>query len=74
VKRSKIRAGAVFAALLLAVLAGCKDSPTRPSPVAGVVPDFSLTDVNSNSPTATQAVSPRQQLGNISAWYFGHAT
>ena len=47
---------------------------TQPLPVASVAPDWSLMDVNPNSPTHGQAVSPRGQLGRISAWYFGHAT
>lgn len=38
------------------------------------MPDFSLTDVNANSPTSNQAVSPRDYLEQVSAWYFGHAT
>jgi hypothetical protein len=39
-----------------------------------VVPDFSLLDVNATSPTAGQAVSPRDYLEAVSGWYFGHAT
>jgi len=69
---------AVFALLLAAsagVFPGCgDDEPTQPDPVTGQVPDFSLQDVNPNSLTFSQAVSPRQQLGKISAWYFAHAT
>jgi predicted small lipoprotein YifL len=64
------------AAALLAALAGCfgkKDSPTRP-PADQAAPDFSLVDQNPNSATAGKAVSPRQYLGKVSAWYFGHAT
>ena len=38
------------------------------------VPDFQLVDVNPNSSTYNQAVSPRDYLGQVSAWYFGHAT
>jgi hypothetical protein len=38
------------------------------------VPDFSLVNTNSNSPTYNQNVSPRDFLGQVSAWYFGHAT
>ena len=38
------------------------------------VPDFSLVDHNPNSSTHNQNVSPRDYLGQISAWYFGHAT
>ena len=38
------------------------------------VSDFSLVDVNPNSETYNQAISPRDYLGEVSAWYFGHAT
>ena len=40
----------------------------------GQVADFSLIDVNPNSATYNQPISPRDYLGQISAWYFGHAT
>lgn len=39
-----------------------------------MVPDFSLVDMNSASPTAGQAVSPRDYKTKVSAWYFGHST
>ena len=45
-----------------------EDPPLQP-----VMPDFSLVDVNPNSASHGQPVSPRQYLGKISAWYFGHA-
>ncbi len=45
-----------------------------PSALAHRAPDFSLPDVNPNSKTRGQMVSPRQHLGRISAWYFGHST
>jgi len=38
------------------------------------VPDFSVPDVNPNSARYQENVSPRDYLGQISAWYFGHAT
>lgn len=38
------------------------------------VADFELVDVNPNSTTHNQPVSPRDFLGSVSAWYFGHAT
>ena len=37
-------------------------------------PDFALVDVNATSSTHNQAVSPRDYLEQVSAWYFGHAT
>ena len=36
--------------------------------------DFSLEDVNPTSPRFGQSVSPSDYLGQVSAWYFGHAT
>jgi hypothetical protein len=45
-----------------------------PPPLAGdAMPDFSLADVNPASPTHGQQVSPRNHLGKLSAWYFGHS-
>jgi hypothetical protein len=41
---------------------------------AVAMPDFTLTDVNSNSATANQGVSPREYLQQVSGWYFGTAT
>lgn len=42
--------------------------------VGDLAPDFSLLDVNPASPTANQMVSPRDYLGHVTGWYFGHAT
>lgn len=58
------------------VFAACSDDddPTGLGPGADVVPDFSLKDVNATSATFEQAVSPRDHLMKVSAWYFGHAT
>jgi hypothetical protein len=39
-----------------------------------VYPEFSLPDVNETSPTFGQNVSPSDYLGEVSAWYFGHAS
>ena len=36
--------------------------------------DFSLVDVNPTSETFNQTVSPRDYIGQTSAWYFGHST
>jgi hypothetical protein len=38
------------------------------------MPDFHLNDVNPNSPTSGQSVSPRDSLGHVSAWYLIHST
>jgi len=63
--------------LLVVALAACnKDDPAAPGGTlpADAVPDFALTDVNPTSATYDQAVSPRDYLREVSAWYFGHAT
>ena len=36
--------------------------------------EFTLLDVNTSSPTYGTAVNPRDYLGQVSAYYFGHAT
>ena len=38
------------------------------------VADFELLDVNPTSSTYNQTVSPRDYLGQVSAWYFGQST
>lgn len=43
-------------------------------PFEGVAPDFSLVDVNPYSATSGLGVSPRQHLGEITAWYFVRTT
>jgi hypothetical protein len=58
------------------VFVGC-DSATSvvdDGPVDPFVSDFSLRDANSSSPTFNTVVSPRDFLGQVSAWYFGSAT
>ena len=56
-------------AVLLASLAlGCASN------IGDVAPDFSLTDVNPSSATYDSAISPREKLDKVSAWYFGHST
>ena len=49
-----------------------EEDPTVP--IGTVVADFSLLDVNPNSVSLGDSLSPRASLGQISAWYFGHAT
>lgn len=41
---------------------------------ANALPDFSLPDINPASARASQSISPRDYLGQVSAWYFGHST
>ncbi|MCA9199691.1 MAG: hypothetical protein R3C28_33180 [Pirellulaceae bacterium] len=38
------------------------------------LPDFTLVDQNETSPSFGQEISPSDFLGEVSAWYFGHAT
>ena len=38
------------------------------------MPDWSLVDINPNSPTCNQSISPRDYLQKTSGWYFMHAT
>jgi hypothetical protein len=59
------------------LLAGCDETakPAAPNTTAGIpVPDFRIVDVNPNSATYTDTLSPDDFAGKISAWYFGHAT
>lgn len=66
---------AIPAALLALLAVACGDDNKVVQPPPGqAAPDFSLTDVNPNSPRNGQAVSPRDYLQQVSAWYFGHAT
>jgi predicted small lipoprotein YifL len=77
VKVRRMRRRTIVLALCVVALAGCgKDDPAPlvPMAVGTLAPDFSLSDVNPASGTYNQPVSPRSQLGKVSAWYFGHAT
>ena len=52
-------------------IGGCSGgSDGGPSPL----PDFALQDVNPNSATYLEAVSPRDHLRHATAWYFGTST
>ncbi len=70
----------VISTLALVATLGCSDEQKAPADPTGdtggaeVVSDFSLTDVNPNSATHDESVSPRTFEGRVSAWYFGHAT
>lgn len=54
-----------FSALIL-TLSACQSD--------GIVPDFTLEDVNPASATAGQMLGPQNFDGQVSAWYFGMAT
>jgi len=66
--------------LLIAFLGGavgCDDeSPATPSgsSLGTEASDFAVRDVNPDSPRYDEFVSPRDYLGQVSAWYFGHST
>lgn len=70
----------ITALACLSLLIACSDdSPTKstpppPPPETQQVPNFSIQDVNPNSARSGEMVSPRDYLGSVSAWYFGHAT
>ncbi len=51
---------------------GSPDDPDGPGEAA--LADFAAEDVNPASPRFGQMVSPRDHLGQVSAWYFGHST
>ena len=61
------------AAALVLIVPMCGDRCSGPVPAAAV-PDFELLDVNPNSSSYRTSVSPRDHLGHVSVWYFGHAT
>ena len=59
-----------------ACCSGCGDETVSNGepPSDDRIPDFMLEDWNATSPSYQQAVSPRDQLGKISAWFFGYST
>jgi hypothetical protein len=74
---------AVLVALFLAAGCSSDSDPTPPGPGtdqaplglgSDPAPDFSLRDVNANSPRFDEMVSPRDYEGQVSAYYFGYAT
>lgn len=71
---TKNRMMRLLPALALAALVGACSDDDPAAPGSQAMPDFLLGDVNPNSATYTQQVSPRNYLGLVSAWYFGQAT
>ena len=67
-----------FMVMALGILLGCSTPPPDTEPVVEVseeaLPDFALPDVNANSARFQQSVSPRDYVGQVSAWYFGNST
>ncbi len=72
------RLDVVASLVVLLALAACGGSssslPASDVDVGELAPDFLLADVNGDSPTGSQDVTPRDYVGKVSAWYFGHAT
>jgi hypothetical protein len=51
------------------------DQPdAQAEPSGDALSDFSVSDVNPASARYEELISPRDYLGQISAWYFGHST
>ena len=59
-------------AALLFVAAACSSDPTGLTSES--LASFDLPDVNPTSSSYQLDVSPRNYLGEVSAWYFGIAT
>jgi len=58
-----------------ALLVGCTEEVVKPVAAIGdTLPDFTLEDQNSTSATFGQQVSTEAFRGQVTAWYFGHAT
>ena len=63
-----------FAGVLLACgSSGGSTTPTVVDP-GTLAANFALADVNPSSATGGQDVAVRDQMGKVSAWYFGVAT
>ena len=73
--RSTHLVSGALAAAVVTLLLGC-DFRTNGEPLVApdAAMDFALLDVNATSPSAGREVSPRDYLGQVSAWYFGHST
>ena len=64
-----------FLSLPLLLLVACGGSSGTTEPVISLAQEeFHLPDVNPTSPSFSTDVSPRDHIGNVSAWYFGSAT
>ena len=63
-----------FFALFVASLWGCAEEGTTEERIEGRVSAFRLVDQNPTSSRFSQEVSPRDYVGRVSVWYFGHST
>ena len=59
-------------AALLLLLTGC--DPDAAESIGTILTDHTLTDVNATSATFDTDVTVSSFQGQVSAWYFGHAT
>ena len=73
VSRGRTLLAGTIVALGLTIVA-CTDATTPAEPTRNVAPDFRLADVNPASASFGETISPRDYLGQVSAWYFGHST
>lgn len=64
--------GRFWPAAIAALVAAAISTTTAQS--AEPVPELSLMDMNPTSDTHGQMVSPRDYVGKVSGWYFGHST
>ena len=77
-KPARFRWAVPAALIIIFAAASCKED-TGPkwvcedSELTGCAPEFSLLDHNPASGTYNMYVSPRDYLGQVSAWYFGYA-
>ncbi len=61
--------------MLLLLPLACTTPYDDNGPLEGSVsPEFALVDQNPNSATSGQTLAPSYFRGQVSAWYFGHAT
>jgi hypothetical protein len=67
-----LAAGGMGGALVVGGMAGTGGQGGSMPPT--IAPDFGIADVNPNSATSGQTISPRDYVGKVSAWYFGHST
>jgi hypothetical protein len=56
------------------LLAGVTDTLDIAEGEGTAAPDFAIVDLNANSDSYQQAVSPRDYLQQVSGWYFTYAT
>lgn len=54
--------------------AGVDPAPAEASLPVDAVADFSMPDVNPASSTFNRSLSPRDFLGDVTAWMFGYST